>query len=115
MLVLFETPAGYSLFQINNKKKLQKVENIIEMFNDTNTLSENIQLEAFRKFKDTEHAVNSLTKLNEGELPSDLKKFLQNNIVSKNLQETLLCIYYLFNFLNILILFRLLSKNCYLY
>ena len=103
MLVLFETPAGYSLFQINNKKKLQKVENIIEMFNDPNTISENIQLEAFRKFKDTENAVNSLSKLNEGILPSDLKKFLQNNIVSKNLQETLLCIYYLFfNYFTIL-------------
>ena len=103
MLVLFETPAGYSLFQINNKKKLQKVENIIEMFNDPNTISENIQLEAFRKFKDTENAVNSLSKLNEGILPSDLKKFLQNNIVSKNNQKTLLCIYYLFfNYFTIL-------------
>ena len=103
MLVLFETPAGYSLFQINNKKKLQKVENIMEMFNDPNTISENIQLEAFRKFKDTENAVNSLSKLNEGILPSDLKKFLQNNIVSKNIQKTLLCIYYLFfNYFTIL-------------
>ena len=103
MLVLFETPAGYSLFQINNKKKLQKVENIIEMSNDPNTISENIQLEAFRKFKDTENAVNSLSKLNEGILPSDLKKFLQNNIVSKNIQKTLLCIYYLFfNYFTIL-------------
>ena len=103
MLVLFETPAGYSLFQINNKKKLQKVENIMEMFNDPNTISENIQLEAFRKFKDTENAVNSLSKLNEGILPSDLKKFLQNNIVSKNIQKTLLCIHYLFfNYFTIL-------------
>ncbi len=99
MLVLFETPAGYSLFQINNKKKLQKVENIIEMFNDPDTVSENIQLEAFRKFKDTEHAVNSLTKLNEGELPSDLKKFLEKNIISKDIQKTLLCNFF-FNFLN---------------
>jgi len=63
------------------------------MFNDPNTISENIQLEAFRKFKDTENAVNSLSKLNEGILPSDLKKFLQNNIVSKNIQKTLLCYY----------------------
>jgi len=91
MLVLFDTPAGYSLFQINNKKKLQEVKNIMEMFKDSKTISENIQLEAFKKFKDTEHAVNSLTKLNKGELPSDLKKFLEKNIVSKNIQKTLLC------------------------
>ena len=75
MLVLFETPAGYSLFQINNTKKLKKVENILEMFKDS----------------DTEHAVNSLTKLKEGELPSDLKKFLEKNIISKDIQKTLLC------------------------
>ena len=103
MLVLFETPAGYSLFQINNTKKLKKVENILEMFKDSETASKYVELEAFRKFKDTENAVNSLSKLNEGILPSDLKKFLQNNIVSKNIQKTLLCIYYLFfNYFTIL-------------
>ncbi len=99
MLVLFETPAGYSLFQINNTKKLKKVENILEMFKDSETASKYVELEAFRKFKDTEHAVNSLTKLNEGELPSDLKKFLEKNIISKDIQKTLLCNFF-FNFLN---------------
>ena len=91
MLVLFETPAGYSLFQINNTKKLKKVENILEMFKDSETASKYVELEAFRKFKDTERAVDSLTKLNEGELPSDLKKFLEKNIISKDIQKTLLC------------------------
>jgi nucleolar protein 58 len=32
MLVLFETPAGYALFQVSDEKKLKKVENIQDLF-----------------------------------------------------------------------------------
>jgi hypothetical protein len=47
------------------------------------------------KFKDTAEAVKSLTKLSNGEVPKDLKKFLSKNIVAKEINEKLLCKLYL--------------------
>lgn len=34
MLLLFETPAGYSLFQINDKSKFETVEDINDIFSN---------------------------------------------------------------------------------
>ena len=90
MFVLFETPAGYGIFRINNKKKLENVEDIYSMFQDEHLL-DNVNLECFKKFKDTENAVNSLNQLQSGELPEDIKKFLKKNIIKKEIKEHLLC------------------------
>ena len=90
MLLLFETPAGYGIFRINDKKKLESVDDIYSMFKEENLL-ENVNLECFKKFKDTENAVNSLNELQSGELPEDLKKFLKKNIIKKEIKEHLLC------------------------
>lgn len=35
MLVLFETPAGYALFQINDEKKFKKPEDVASIFQST--------------------------------------------------------------------------------
>jgi hypothetical protein len=35
MLVLFETPVGYALFQINDEKKFKKPEDIASIFQST--------------------------------------------------------------------------------
>ena len=53
MLLLFETPAGYGIFRLNDKKKLESVEDIYSMFQSDNLL-DNVNLECFKKFKDTE-------------------------------------------------------------
>jgi nucleolar protein 58 len=90
MLLLFETPAGYGIFRINDKKKLESVEDIYSMFQSDNLL-DNVNLECFKKFKDTENAVNSLNELQSGELPEDLRKFLKKNIIKKEIKEHLLC------------------------
>ncbi len=90
MFVLFETPAGYGIFRINNKKNLENVEDIYSMFQDEHLL-DNVNLECFKKFKDTENAVNSLNQLQSGELPEDLRKFLKKNIIKKEIKEHLLC------------------------
>ena len=90
MLLLFETPAGYGIFKISNKKKLDSVENIASMFQE-DSLLDNISLQCFKKFKDIEKAVNSLNSIQSGELPDDLRKFLKKNIVSKGIKEHLLC------------------------
>ena len=91
MLVLFETSTGFGLFKIKNKKNLESIENIASMFKDEKTVNKNIELEAFKKFKDTENAVECFNKLNKGELPDDLRKFLKKNIVSKEINDTLIC------------------------
>lgn len=91
MLVLLETPTGYSIFNISNSKKLKSVENIQSMFKDAETASQYVELECTKKFKDTAQAVESLQKVQNGELPKDLKKFLQKNIISKEVKENLLC------------------------
>ena len=90
MLLLFETPTGYGIFRINNKKKLENVEDIYSMFQDDHLL-DNVNLECFKKFKDTENAVNSLNQLQSSELPEDLRKFLKKNIIKKEIKEHLLC------------------------
>ena len=90
MLVLFETPAGYGIFRLTDKKKLETVEDIYSMFEDSN-LEKYVELQCFKKFKDTENTVNSLNALQSGELPDDLRKFLKKNIISKEIKENLLC------------------------
>ena len=90
MLLLFETPAGYGIFKISDKKKLETVEDIASMFKE-DSLLDNISLQCFKKFKDTENAVNSINSIQSGELPDDLRKFLKKNIVKKNIKEHLLC------------------------
>lgn len=92
MLVLLETPTGYSIFNINSSKKLKSVENIQSMFKDAETTNQYVELACSKKFKDTAQAVESLQKVQNGELPKDLKKFLQKNIISKEVKENLLCI-----------------------
>lgn len=48
-----------------------------------------VKLEAFSKFKDTREAVKATSSLLEGKLPKKLKKFLDKNIISKEVQDNL--------------------------
>jgi hypothetical protein len=50
-----------------------------------------VQLHAFKKFKDSAEAVQSLGELLDGTVPADLKKFLKKNVISKEINEKLLC------------------------
>ncbi len=40
-------------------------------------------MEAFSKFKDTKDALASTSALIEGKIPKKLKKFLEKNVISK--------------------------------
>lgn len=57
----------------------------------SNIYHQSVELLSFRKFKDSAQAVASLTDIQEGNLPDDLRKFLKKNIISKEISETLLC------------------------
>jgi len=90
MLVLFETPAGYALFKVLNDKKVQKVTDIVEAFSSEDSASKVVKLQAFRKFKDTKEAFVATDKLINGMLPKSLEKFLTKNVISEDVQDTLI-------------------------
>ena len=48
-----------------------------------------VQLQAFKKFKDTKEAMVATDKLINDMLPKTLQKFLNKHILSKDVQDTL--------------------------
>jgi len=89
MLLLFETPAGYALFKVLDEKRIEKVSDIIKGFSDEESASSIVQLEAFKKFKDTKEALVATDKLVNGLLPKTLEKFLKKHIISQEVQDVL--------------------------
>ncbi|KAL7569845.1 hypothetical protein ACA910_008514 [Epithemia clementina (nom. ined.)] len=80
MLVLFETPAGYSLFKVSNEKKLQKTdaEDIYEsFFSDGKKATKSLELLSFQAFADTADAVSAATATLEGKASTQLQSFLK--------------------------------------
>lgn len=90
MLVLFETPAGYALFKVLDEKRLEKVPDIVKAFSDEDTASSVVELKAFKKFKDTKEALQATDKLINGLLPKALEKFLKSNVISEEVQDSLI-------------------------
>jgi len=83
MLVLFETPAGYSLFKCADEKKLKKTEaeDIHEtFFKDSKTAAKYMSLLSFQPFEDTADAVTAATSLLEGKVSKSLKSFLKKKL-----------------------------------
>lgn len=112
MLVLFETSAGYALFKVLDEDRIQKVSDIIQAFSDSETASEvqfsihsisdilSVELQAFRKFKDTKEALVATDKLINGMIPKSLEKFLSKHIISKEVQDQLIGITVHYELLN---------------
>ncbi|KAL3910711.1 MAG: hypothetical protein SGILL_007585 [Bacillariaceae sp.] len=83
MLVLFETPAGYSLFKVSDEKKLAKTdsEDIFDtFFKDSKTASKYLSLVSFQPFEDTADAVTAATSVLEGKVSKTLKSFLKKKL-----------------------------------
>jgi nucleolar protein 58 len=91
MLVLFETSAGYAIFNLKKAGVLENVEDIVKMFESEESAKKAVKLVAFKAFSETKLAVESLNSLFNGELPKDLKKFLKKNIISKEIEENMMC------------------------
>ena len=49
-----------------------------------------VKLKAFKKFKDTKEAMKSVEKLLVGKMSKTLQKFLEKNIVQKEIEEELM-------------------------
>eukprot|EP00931_Biecheleriopsis_adriatica_P074574 TRINITY_DN48602_c0_g1_i1.p1 TRINITY_DN48602_c0_g1~~TRINITY_DN48602_c0_g1_i1.p1 ORF type:complete len:496 (-),score=181.26 TRINITY_DN48602_c0_g1_i1:65-1552(-) len=90
MLLLLETPAGYALFNVKNKKLLKaEPDSIYESFKTSADAQRQVGLTAFHKFADTKAAMEACTELTEGTVGKSLKKFLKKNIVDAGLTESL--------------------------
>jgi len=90
MLLLLETPAGFGLFSLKNKKLLKAdADSIYEQFTTGSDAAKQVSMHAFHRFKDTKDAMDACTELTEGTVGKCLKKFLKKNIVDAGLSENL--------------------------
>eukprot|EP00299_Pterocystis_sp_00344_P007340 c2336_g1_i1.p1 GENE.c2336_g1_i1~~c2336_g1_i1.p1 ORF type:complete len:598 (-),score=178.20 c2336_g1_i1:74-1867(-) len=86
MLVLFETPAGFALFSVDDEKKISSVDDVTKAFATANSAKKLVKLKAFKKFEDTEEALAAASALIEGTtIDKGLKNFLKKNVGSEKL------------------------------
>jgi len=76
LLALFETPAGYALFNVLDNKKMSKVDNIAASFENEDDAKKMVKLKQFCKFEDTSSALAAAASIVDGKLDKSLKKFL---------------------------------------
>jgi nucleolar protein 58 len=87
MLVLYETPAGFALFKINDEKKAENVDDVHKAFSSASSAQKFVKLVAFDKFKDTQEAMKATTAIVESKLSKPLKNFLKENIENKKKEQ----------------------------
>ncbi|GFH50081.1 hypothetical protein CTEN210_06557 [Chaetoceros tenuissimus] len=83
MIVLFETPAGYSLFKVSNEKKLAKTDADDihkKFFSSAEDATSFVNLVSFQPFVDTADAVSAATACVEGKVSKSLKSFLKKQV-----------------------------------
>jgi nucleolar protein 58 len=87
---LFETPGGFALFKVVKDGKLKDIDSLHESFQTAEDAEKIVKLKAFKKFKYTEEAMKSVKKLLSGKISKTLQKFLEKNIVQKEIEEELM-------------------------
>ena len=90
VFVLFETPGGFALFKVVKDGKLKDVDSLHKSFQTAEGAEKMVKLKAFKKFKDTKDAMKSVEKLLSGKVSKTLQKFLEKNIVQKDIEEELM-------------------------
>jgi len=83
MHLLFETPAGYSLFKITDEKKLSKTsdDDVHEkFFEDASKAKKYVNLVHFEPFADTADAVTAAAACIDGKVGKSLKSFLKKQL-----------------------------------
>eukprot|EP01128_Nolandella_sp_AFSM9_P011773 TRINITY_DN8698_c0_g1_i1.p1 TRINITY_DN8698_c0_g1~~TRINITY_DN8698_c0_g1_i1.p1 ORF type:complete len:680 (+),score=221.09 TRINITY_DN8698_c0_g1_i1:1191-3230(+) len=87
MLVLYETPAGFALFQMKDEGKLSKPEKLYGAFSSLEKAKKMVSLKSFKKFQDTAEALSAATAIVEGKMDSTLEQFLKKNVVGKDVSK----------------------------
>lgn len=89
MHFLFETPVGYALFKVN-KSTFTKAKSWSDLPQTREGIQKLLELEAFKPFADAKESLQASVKLIHGKLSSNLSKFLSENVISKEIESTLL-------------------------
>ena len=89
MLILYETPAGYALFKMNDEGKLKNPDDLYKCFETPEAANKAIKLKSFDKFENTTDALAAVSSLVEGKLSKNLKSFLKKEISGKDLEGAL--------------------------
>ena len=76
MHLLFESPAGYALFQVLKSGKLDEA-TVWEQFQTVDKAKKIVSLKGFCPFTSTADAVAAATSIIDGRLDKSLKKFLK--------------------------------------
>jgi nucleolar protein 58 len=91
MLILVETPAGYGLFKVADKRVLEAdVDDVSTHFKTPDDAAKSVSLAAFGRFADNKQALAAATALTDSKMDKVLKKFLKKNITDKGLKDKLL-------------------------
>ena len=88
--VLFETSGGFALFKVVKDSKIKDVDELYQNFQSAEKAEKIVKLKAFKKFADTKEAMQSVEKLLQGKVSKTLQKFLEKNIIDKEIQEELM-------------------------
>lgn len=90
MLVLFEHAAGYSLFQVSEFEEvamfLPQLEASVTALNRFNSV---VKLVAFSPFRTAVIALENINEISEGNLPAELKLFLETHLPGEKQKITL--------------------------
>lgn len=80
VLVLFESPLGYTLFKLKDAGVLQKPESLRKSSGDSSNLGNLLSLSAISRFASTAEGVEEISSIQEGKLSKTLKKFLVDEV-----------------------------------
>jgi nucleolar protein 58 len=89
MLILFETPAGFALFRLQDEGKLEHVDKLYEYFEDLSSAKRLITLETFQQFSDTAEALKAATAVIEGQVDETLEAFIRESIIQRDVGQRL--------------------------
>jgi len=89
MLILFETPAGFALFKLQDEGKLDQVDKLYESFEDLSSAKRLITLDTFKQFSDTAEALKAATAVIEGQVDETLEAFIRESIIQRDVGQRL--------------------------
>lgn len=89
LFVLYETAAGYSLFEVIGLDELGQSSDAVQQSTlDLTRFGKVVKLQAFAPFKNAAHALDEMNAISEAVLTDDLQNFLE-----ANLPKVQICVY----------------------
>ncbi|OHT13252.1 SnoRNA binding domain containing protein [Tritrichomonas foetus] len=88
MLILAETPVGYTLWRVTNEGVLDKnIKDLCAKYPTPEDAQSVLELHSFSQFTNAEEAISSLSSIANSEMNESLSNFLQQNVISAGIKE----------------------------